>query len=105
MVPAHRVLVLVGAPDSVSVAPLPVQLSAVALLAVEDGPSAWALHPHGRPGGGTWLLASDQHSTLAMVAIWGVNQWKEGLSLSLSLTKSACQKRKKERKKISKGIL
>ena len=47
VLPAHQVLVPVGAPDSVPVAPLPGQLSAVARSAVDDGPSAWALHPMG----------------------------------------------------------
>ena len=45
--PAHRVLVPVGAPDSV---PVPL-FQASSLLwpgsAVEDGPSGWVLHPMG----------------------------------------------------------
>nr|XP_051689311.1 uncharacterized protein LOC127487529 isoform X20 [Oryctolagus cuniculus]XP_051689312.1 uncharacterized protein LOC127487529 isoform X20 [Oryctolagus cuniculus]XP_051689313.1 uncharacterized protein LOC127487529 isoform X20 [Oryctolagus cuniculus] len=49
-------------PVLVSVAPLLVQPSAVAREGSGGWPSAWALHPRGRPGGSTWLLASDLRS-------------------------------------------
>nr|XP_051689004.1 uncharacterized protein LOC127487444 [Oryctolagus cuniculus] len=93
--PAPQVLVPVGAPDSVPIAHLPVQLSAVAQEGSEDVPSAWALHPHGRPGGSTWLLASDWHSVMAAAPILGVNQRKRKtfLSVSLSLTQPVQEKK------------
>ena len=59
MVPAHGVLVLVGVPDSVLVAPLPVQLSAVA----QDGSGEWPKCLGAAPARetrSTWLLAMDQ---------------------------------------------
>ena len=98
--PAPRVLVLVGAPDSVPVAPLPVQLSAVA----REGSGGWpkCLGPCTSMGGqeeapGSWLRIG---AAPAVVAIWGVNQWKEDLSLCLSLTvyNSTCQIKTKQNK-------
>ena len=71
MAPAHRVLVPVGAPDSVPVAPLPGQLSAMA----REGSGGWpkslgpALAWETRRS--TWLLASDQCGAPAAAAIGG----------------------------------
>uniref|UniRef100_A0A5F9DAB0 RNA-directed DNA polymerase n=1 Tax=Oryctolagus cuniculus TaxID=9986 RepID=A0A5F9DAB0_RABIT len=99
---APQVLVPVGVLDSLPVAPLPVQLSAVA----QEGSGGWpkCLGPapawetrrkHLAPGFGSVQCAS--HSVPAVAAIWGVNQQKEDLSLclSFSLSNSACQKKKK----------
>ena len=47
---AHWVLVLVGVPDSVPVAPLPGQLSAVAKECSGGWPRYLGPAPHGRPG-------------------------------------------------------
>ena len=44
--------------------------------------SLGTLHPHGRLGRGSWLLASDQLSQ-ATVATWGVNRDRRSSSLSL----------------------
>uniref|UniRef100_A0A5F9CFN7 RNA-directed DNA polymerase n=1 Tax=Oryctolagus cuniculus TaxID=9986 RepID=A0A5F9CFN7_RABIT len=101
---AHRVLVPVRAPDSVPVAPLPGQLSAVARevqwrMAQVLGPCT----PR-ETRISTWLLPSDQRHVPA-AARWprrtleGEPTAKEDLSLCLSLTvHSACQKIKKIKK-------
>ena len=98
--PAHRVLVPVGAPI-LSRLPL---FQASSLLwpgsAVEDGPSAWALHPMGdqekhlAPAIGTARCAG--RSALPRRPLEGEpTAKKEDLSLCLSLTvHSACQKKK-----------
>ena len=65
--PALQVLVPVGAPDSVPVAPLPGQLSAVARECSGGWPRCLGPAPHGRPGKapGSWLLPSDQRGAPA----------------------------------------
>uniref|UniRef100_A0A5F9DFZ9 RNA-directed DNA polymerase n=1 Tax=Oryctolagus cuniculus TaxID=9986 RepID=A0A5F9DFZ9_RABIT len=98
--PAHRVLVPVGAPDSVPVAPLPGQLSAMARECSGGWPRCLGPAPHGRPGKapGSWLLPGSARCAGCSGGHWRVNQRqrKTFLSLSLSLTvHSACQKKKK----------
>ena len=87
---AHWVLVPVGAPDSVLVAPLPGQLSAVARECGEGWPKCLGPAPHGRPGEapGSWLLPSDQHGAPAAARqpqrpLEGEPTEKEDLSLCL----------------------
>lgn len=46
-------------------------------------------YSHVSPGGSSWILTADRHS-LAMVAMWGVYQQKEDLSLSLCFSLSLC---------------
>nr|XP_051698315.1 uncharacterized protein LOC127490196 [Oryctolagus cuniculus] len=101
--PAHRVLVPVGAPDSVPVAPLPVQLSAVARECSGGWPRCLGPAPTWETRISTWLLPSDQRG--APAAVRRPRRPLEGeptakgrpFSLSLSLTvHSACQKKKKK---------
>ena len=78
----------IGCQVLVPVAPLPVQLSAVAQEGYGDGPRAWAPAPtwetrrkHLAPGFGSAQCAGRSGH-------WRVNQRKEDLSLSLSLSLS-----------------
>uniref|UniRef100_A0A5F9DAI0 RNA-directed DNA polymerase n=1 Tax=Oryctolagus cuniculus TaxID=9986 RepID=A0A5F9DAI0_RABIT len=108
--PAHWVLVLVGAPDSVSVAPLPGQLSAVARECSGGWPKCLGPAPTWETRRSTWLLPLDQCGVLATACqpqwpLEGEPTAKEDLSLCLSLTvHSACQKIKKNKKKRIKAI-
>ncbi|XP_069917824.1 leucine-rich repeat-containing protein 37A3-like [Oryctolagus cuniculus] len=104
--PAHRVLVPVGAPDSVPVAPLPGQLSAVARECSGGWPRCLGPAPHGRPGKapGSWLLPSDQCGAPAAARrprrpLEGEPTTKEDLSLCLSLSLSTLPVKKKKKKK------
>uniref|UniRef100_A0A5F9DJV7 Glycosyl transferase family 25 domain-containing protein n=1 Tax=Oryctolagus cuniculus TaxID=9986 RepID=A0A5F9DJV7_RABIT len=99
---APRVLVPVGAPDSVPVAPLPGQLSAVARECSGGWPRCLGPAPHGRPGEapGSCLWISMVHWPWR--PLWGVNQWQRKTFLSVSLSLNvhyACQKKKKKKEK------
>lgn len=50
----------------------------------EDGPSTWALNTHGRPRGDSCFLVLAWPSP-SCVAIWGVKQQLNNLSLSVTL--------------------
>ena len=69
--PAHRVLVPVGAPDSILVAPLPGQLSAMAREGSGGWPKCLGPAPAWETRRSTWLLASDQRGVPAAAAIGG----------------------------------
>uniref|UniRef100_A0A5F9C0N4 RNA-directed DNA polymerase n=1 Tax=Oryctolagus cuniculus TaxID=9986 RepID=A0A5F9C0N4_RABIT len=104
--PAHRVLVPVGAPDSVPVAPLPGQPSAVARECSGGWPRCLGPAPHGRPGKapGSWLLPSDQRGAPAAARrprwpLEGEPTAKEDLSLCLSLSLPTLPVKKKKLKK------
>ena len=71
MVPAHLVLVPDGAPESVLVTPLPVQLSVVARECSGGWPRSLGPAPTWETRRSTWLLALDQRGALAAVAIEG----------------------------------
>nr|XP_051697880.1 leucine-rich repeat-containing protein 37A3-like [Oryctolagus cuniculus] len=108
--PAHRVLVPVGAPDSVPVAPLPGQLSAVARECSGGWPRCLGPAPHGRPGKapGSWLLPSDQCGAPAAARrprrpLEGEPTAKEDLSLCLSLSLSTLPVKKKKKKPCRSG--
>ena len=103
--PAHRVLVPVGVPDSVPVAPLPGQLSAVARECSGGWPRCLGPAPHGRPGKapGSWLLPSDQCGAPAAARrprrpLEGEPTAKEDLSLCLSLSLSTLPVKKRKKK-------
>ena len=70
---------------------------------MEDGPSAWALHPHGRPGEapGSWLqIGAASHSS----HLGSEPMEKEDLSLCLSHFLTLPLKKEKNSKKCI-GIL
>uniref|UniRef100_A0A5F9C6Q5 Uncharacterized protein n=1 Tax=Oryctolagus cuniculus TaxID=9986 RepID=A0A5F9C6Q5_RABIT len=69
---AHRVLVPVRAPDSVPVAPLPGQLSAVAREGSGGWPKCLGPAPHGRPGEapGSWLRSSSDGAGGFFLLTW-----------------------------------
>ena len=68
---AHQVLVLVGVPDSIPVAPLPGQLSAMAREGSGGWPKSLGPAPTWETRRSTWLLASDQQDAPAAAAIGG----------------------------------
>ena len=85
------VLVPVRAPDSVPVAPLPVQLSAVPQECRGGWPRSLGPAPAWETRRGTWLLASDQRGAPAVARrpqwpLEGEPTVKEDLSLCLSLS-------------------
>ena len=88
--PAHRVLVPVGAPDSVPVAPLPGQLSAVARECSGGWPKCLGPAPHGRPGeapGSCHRISAVRRPQRAgRDGHWRVNQWQRKTFLSVSLS-------------------
>ena len=91
--PAHRVLVPVEAPDSVLVAPLPGQLSAVAQECNGGWPKCLGPAPHGRPGEAPGSCLQISTVRWPRRPLEGEPKAKEDLSLCLSLTvHSACQK-------------
>uniref|UniRef100_A0A5F9C5D9 RNA-directed DNA polymerase n=1 Tax=Oryctolagus cuniculus TaxID=9986 RepID=A0A5F9C5D9_RABIT len=105
--PAHRVLVPVGAPDSVPVVPLPSQPSAVARECSGGWPRCLGPAPYGRPGKapGSWLLPSDQRGAPAAACqprrpLDGEPTAKEDLSLCLSLSLSTLPVKKKKKREI-----
>ena len=105
--PAHRVLVPVRAPDSVPVAPLPGQLSAVARECSGGWPKCLGPVTVWETRRRTWLLALDQRVHQPQGAghggHWRVSQWQRKTFLSVSLSLSTLPIRRKKKKTYLQG--